>query len=564
MLARWIVCCAWPYVNTVPHLGTFIHMLSADVFARYLKMKGEEVVSVTGSDEHGTPIEVEAIKLGVKPKDITDKYHSIILNLLERYGIEFTNYTRTENPIHIRYVQEVFEKIYKNGYISTKEVTLPYCSRCERFLPDRFVEGGCPHCGFDAARGDQCDNCGRVLEPLDLVNPRCVFCKSSPEPKATRHWFFDLPKFTEKIREYLDSNPQFPPNARNFSYRWLQEGLRPRAVTRDNSWGIPAPFPSSKGKTIYVWFEAVLGYVSAVIEWSEKIGNPELWKSLWFDPEVKNVHFIGKDNIPFHTIIFPSLLMATHDPYVLPWQVSSTEFILYESQKFSKSRKVGIWIDEALELADPDTWRFVLMIMRPENKDVNFTWRDFMSHVNAELNDILGNFIYRTLSFIWKYFDGRIPRISELDEEDEKFEEEIASITVKFDNLMKELKLRDSLSLVVDLARRGNHYLSVKEPWHKINDEPEEAANSLFVSVQLVGTLAILSYPFIPAKSKEIVKQLGLDPYKYIRWENAGRESLKPGHLISEPRPLFKKIDLKDVEFFLAKRNSLRGLEFEA
>ncbi|MGC8850449.1 MAG: methionine--tRNA ligase, partial [Candidatus Bathyarchaeia archaeon] len=467
----------------------------------------------------------------------------------------FTNYTRTENPIHVRYVQEVFDKIYKNGYISAKEVILPYCDNCKRFLPDRFVEGKCPHCGFEAARGDQCDNCGRVLEPLELVDPRCVFCKSPPEPKTTKHWFFDLPKFTEKIKEFLDSNPRFPPNARNFSYRWLQEGLRPRAVTRDNSWGIPAPFPNSKGKTIYVWFEAVLGYVSAVIEWSEKSGNPDLWKSLWFDPEVRNVHFIGKDNIPFHTIIFPSLLMATHDPYILPWQVSSTEFILYESQKFSKSRKVGIWIDEALELADPDTWRFVLIMMRPENKDVNFTWKDFTSHVNTELNDIFGNFIYRTLKFIWKYFYGRIPKISKLDEDDKRLEEEISSTTMKFEYLMDELKLRDSLSLVVDLARKGNHYLSMKEPWHKISDEPDEAANSLFVSAQLVGTLAILSYPFIPAKSEEIVKQLGLDPQEYIRWENAGKESLKSGHLISEPQPLFRKIDLKDIESFLANKN---------
>jgi len=558
-LAKWIVCCAWPYVNTIPHLGTFIHLLSADVFTRYLRMKGEEVVSVTGSDEHGTPIEVEAIKLRVKPKDITDKYHSMILQLLEKYRIEFTNYTRTENPVHVRYVREVFEKIYRNGYISVKEVVLPYCGNCKRFLPDRFLEGECPYCGFEAARGDQCDECGRVLEPLDLVNPRCVFCKSSPELKATKHWFFDLPRFADKIKEYLDSNPRLPPNARNFSYRWLQEGLRPRAVTRDNRWGIPAPFPGSEDKTIYVWFEAVLGYVSAVIEWSERTGDHELWKSLWFDPEVRNVHFIGKDNIPFHTIIFPSLLMATHDPYILPWQVSSTEFILYESQKFSKSRKVGIWVDETLELGDPDTWRFALMMMRPEKKDVNFTWRDFISHVNAELNDIFGNFIYRTLKFIWRYFDGRIPEAGRLDGDDEELRGEISSATIEFDRLMEELKLRDSLSLVVDLARKGNHYLSIKEPWHRIVDEPHEAANSLFLSAQLVGTLAILSYPFIPSKSEEIVRQLGLDPCEYIRWENVGKESLRPGHGISEPRPLFKKIDWKEIENFLAKRGSSGG-----
>ncbi|MEM2123361.1 MAG: methionine--tRNA ligase [Candidatus Bathyarchaeia archaeon] len=559
-MGRWIVCCAWPYVNTVPHLGTFIHILSADVFTKYLRMKDEEVVSVTGSDEHGTPIEVEAIKLRIKPKDITDKYHSMILQLLKKYRIEFTNYTRTENPIHIRYVREVFEKIYKNGYISTEEVMLPYCNTCKRFLPDRFLEGKCPYCGFETARGDQCDNCGRVLEPLDLVNPICVFCRSPPEIKTTKHWFFDLPKFTEKIKRYLDSNPQLPLNARNFSYRWLKEGLRPRAITRDNKWGIPAPFPGSEGKTIYVWFEAVLGYVSAVIELSERLGNHELWRNLWFDPEVRNVHFIGKDNIPFHTIIFPSLLMATHDPYILPWQISSTEFILYESQKFSKSRRIGIWIDETLELLDPDTWRFVLIMMRPEKKDIDFTWRDFMNHVNTELNDVFGNFIYRTLKFIWKYFDGRIPEPSEFDKDDRRLKEEISSAIAEFDHLMGDLKLRDSLSLVVNLARKGNHYLSTKEPWHRISDELHEAATSLFLSAQLVGSLTILSYPFIPSKSEDLAEQLGLNPHQYIRWENAGSEPLPPRHKISEPRPLFRKIDWKDIEHFL-KKKSLRGFK---
>lgn len=555
-MGRWIVCCAWPYVNTVPHLGTFIHLLSADVFTRYLRMKGEDVISVTGSDEHGTPIEVEAIRLGVKPKDITDKYHSIILQLLKQYRIEFTNYTRTENPTHIKYVQDVFRKIHENGYIFTKEVMSPYCSKCKRFLPDRFVEGTCPHCGFETARGDQCDNCGRVLEPLDLVDPRCVFCKSSPEPKATKHWFFDLPKFAAKIKRYLDLNPQLPPNAKNFSYRWLQEGLKPRAITRDNRWGIPAPFPGSEGKTIYVWFEAVLGYVSAVIEWSKRVGDPELWRRFWFEPKVRNVHFIGKDNIPFHTIIFPSLLMATHDPYILPWQVSSTEFILYESQKFSKSRKIGVWMNETLELADPDTWRFVMVMMRPENKDANFTWRDFMTHVNTELNDTIGNFVYRTLKFIWKYFDGKIPGRGKLDKDDERLRGEIASVTVKFDQLMEAFKLRDSLSLVVDLARKGNQYLSMKEPWHKIDNEPIEAANSLFISAQLVGTLAILSYPFIPTKSEEITRQLGLDPDGHIKLRNAGKELLEPGHKILEPQPLFRKIEWKDIERFLENRGS--------
>ncbi|MEM4246344.1 MAG: class I tRNA ligase family protein [Candidatus Bathyarchaeia archaeon] len=300
LLRRWIVCCAWPYVNTIPHLGTFIHLLSADVFTRYLKLKGDQVISVTGSDEHGTPIEVEAIKAGVPPKTLTDKYHQAIVRLLDRYNIKFTNYTRTENPVHIEVTQNIFRKIYDNGYIFTETVELPYCAKCDRFLPDRFVEGTCPHCMYDSARGDQCDSCGRVLEPLELTEPRCVFCGTRPEVRKDTHWFFNLPMFTDRIRDYINSSPQLPDNARNFSLRWLEEGLKPRSVTRNNQWGVPAPFPGAGDKTIYVWHEAVLGYVSAVVEWARKIGEPEIAKDYWLGEENVGIRCIGKGSIPFH------------------------------------------------------------------------------------------------------------------------------------------------------------------------------------------------------------------------------------------------------------------------
>jgi len=542
-MGKWIVCSAWPYVNTLPHLGTFIHLLSADVFSRYLSLKGEQVISVTGSDEHGTPIEVEAIKKGVPPKQLTDEYHATICDLLDKYQIRFTNYTRTENPIHKQYVQEFYRKVYENGYIFSETVNLPFCPKCSRFLPDRFVEGICPHCGYETARGDQCENCGRVLDPLELKSPRCAFCGTTPTVKPSKHWFFDLPKFADALNQYIDANTQLPENARNFSKRWISEGLHPRALTRDNTWGIPAPFPEAEGKTIYVWLEAVLGYVSAAVEWAVKNGRPEDWKTFWFDKETKNVHFIGKDNIPFHTIIFPALLLATREPYVLPWQVSSTEFILFDNKKFSKSHRIGVWMDEALQVAPSDYWRYMLIAMRPETKDANFTWKDFQARINADLNDVLGNFVHRTLTFIKNNFSGSVPSPSEFEERDRAVFERLSEAPEKAGKFLDECKLREGLAVVIELARDGNLYLSENEPWHTIKTDPARARTTIFVCAQLVRALAILLTPFVPNTAQSIWSQVGLPGnVSGASWNEAGKPSLKEGLSISNPTPIFKKI----------------------
>jgi len=544
-LGKWLVCCAWPYVNTVPHLGTFIHLLSADVFSRYLRLRGEEVVSVTGSDEHGTPIEVEAIKKGIPPKKLTDVYHNAICDLLKKYGIEFSNYTRTESPVHKGFVQSFFRKVYDNGFIFTMEVKLPYCGKCERFLPDRFVEGVCPHCGAEGARGDQCDSCGRVLDPVELKDGRCVFCGAPPSIKSQKHWFFDLPRFADQLKAYLESSPQLPDNTRNFCLRWIEEGLKPRALTRDNRWGIPSPFPSSEGKTIYVWLEALLGYVSATVEWAERIGKPNLWKNFWFDSNTKNIHFIGKDNIPFHGIIFPALLMASKEGYIMPWQISSTEFILFDGQKFSKSRRIGVWMDEALKLAEPDYWRFILISIRPEVKDASFSWKEFDSRINSDLNDVVGNFIHRTLTFIQTHFGGEVPKPSGFDEEDEKLIQEIEGSPKLVGSLLEQMKLRDALMAVVNLARFGNQYLSIKEPWHRVKDKPEETATCLYLSVQLVHSLSILLEPFMPFTASKLRRQLNLaEEAEQLSWENAGKLLINPDHKIGKPEPVFHKFNV--------------------
>ena len=416
-----LVTSAWPYINVTPHLGNLVgSVLSADVTARYYRLKGDDVLMVSGSDTHGTPIEVEAIRQGITPKELTDRNHARVAELFRRWEASFDNYTTTESPIHKEFVQKTLLEIQRNGYIFEQETQMLYCEHDQRFLPDRFVEGKCPYCGCEKARGDQCDMCGRLLEPTMLVEPYCVICKNKPTVKTTRHWYIDLSKLAEPLTEYLHSNQQLPNNVKTFSLNWIREGLKPRAVTRDVEWGIPAPFAGAEGKTIYVWVDAVLGYVSATIEQCQRMGQPEKWREFWLNKQAKTLYFVGKDNIPFHTIILPALLLASGQGYNLPWNVSATEFLQFKGQKASKSQRVGIWIDEALDMYPADYWRFFLIATRPESKDTNFTWSAFTDKINADLNDTFGNFIHRTLSFINSKFDATIPQPTKLEKEAEQ------------------------------------------------------------------------------------------------------------------------------------------------
>jgi len=555
-LGKVLVTSAWPYINVTPHIGNLVgSVLSADVVARYFRLKGEEVVMVSGSDEHGTPIEVEAIRLGVKPKELTDKNHARVVELFKRWGISFDNYTRTESPVHKEFVQQHLMKIYRNGYIFTKETEMLYCEKCKRFLPDRFVEGKCPYCGYMPARGDQCDNCGRLLEPTTLIEPYCVICKGKPVIKSTKHWYFDLGKFSEKLAKYISENRQLPTNAKNFSLNLIREGLKPRAVTRDVGWGIPAPFPGAEGKTIYVWVEAVLGYVSATIEYFRNRGDPEGWKAYWFDKDAKTLYFIGKDNIPFHTIILPALLMASHEDYNLPWNVSATEFLQFKGEKASKSLRIGIWIDEALELFPADYWRYFLIATRPETKDSNFSWEIFAEKINADLNDTFGNFIHRTLSFINRQFNSQIPKPSQLDMDDNKVLEALKGKVGEIAADFEACRLQSAANGVIGISRLGNQYLNDKEPWNLIKRDRTQAATVLYVAAQLVKALAITSAPIIPFTAEELWTTLNLPgSIHQQRWD----EALKPlpaGHKIAEAKPLFHKVkaDEKKLDEMLEK-----------
>ena len=548
-MGRWLIASAWPYINYMPHLGTMIgSILSADVVARYLRMKGEEVLFVSGSDEHGTPIEVEAVKKGIAPKRLTDENHAKVKELFKEWGISFDNYTRTENEVHKKFVQEFYMELYRRGFVFTKDVTLPYCPKCRRFLPDRFITGTCPYCGYPEARGDQCDKCGRLLEPSMLKDPKCTICGTKPIWRQSKHWFFDLPKLSDDLRRYIERNKNLPENARNMSLRMLEEGLKPRSLTRDNKWGIPAPFPGAEGKTIYVWMEAVLGYLSATIEYFLNKGDPKGWEKFWLDPSTRSVFFIAKDNIPFHTIIFPALLMASGRGYVLPWRVDSVEYLTFEGQKFSKSRRIGVWIDEALKFLPADYWRFALISMRPETKDSNFTWDVFISTVNSILNDTIGNFVHRTLKLVERHFDSKIPSPGSLSQEDMALLDGVRCLFLEASGLLDSFKLKDALNKIVEIARLGNKYLNETAPWDLVKKDKTRAATVLYVALRIVKALSIALAPIIPFSADKMWHMLGYDDSVHDhRWFEA-LEDLPIGQRIQKPSPLFKKISRKDIE----------------
>lgn len=544
LTSKTLVTSAWPYLHGLPHLGNLVgSILSADVFARYSRLKGEEVVMVSGSDEHGTPVEVEAVRLGVSPRILTDRNHAKIVSLLKSWNVTFDNYTRTESPIHKEVVAKLLMEIYDRGYIFAQETEMLYCEQCNRFLPDRYVEGKCPYCGYELARGDQCENCGRLLETILLIEPRCAICRSKPVVRQTKHWYFDLPKLSEQITTYLLSNQKLANSTRNFSLNFVKEGLKPRAITRDVSWGIQAPFPGAEDKRIYVWVEALMGYLSATIEYFKNHGEPDGWQDYWFDREAKTYYFIGKDNIPFHTIILPALLLASGENYNLPYNVCATEWLQFGGLKASKSQKVGIWMDEALELFPADYWRYFLMATRPESKDSDFSWDVFIKRINADLNDTYGNFIHRTLTFIGSKFDGMVPETDATDPDIveilKTLEEKVQAVAGELD----ECKLQSAANTIMGISRVGNQYLNEKEPWKIIKKDQEKAANIFSVATRYVKALAIVSAPFMPFAAEEIWKTLNLPGSVHDQSWGEALKPLPPNHKIQKATPLFKKIE---------------------
>lgn len=554
-VTKWVITSAWPYVNAIPHLGNMIgSVLSADVFARFCRLKGDEVVFVSGSDSHGTPVAVAAKQQNVPTKDLAIKNHNIIKELFEKWQISYDNYTITHNPTHIDFVQKFYLDVQRNGYVFEKELETLYCKNDKFFLPDRFVEGVCPHCGDENARGDQCDKCQKLLTPLELKKPRCAICGNTPVLRKTKHWYLDLPKLQDQLKNLINQNKIIPQNARQMCLNSLAEGIPERAITRDLEWGIPAPFEGADNKSIYVWFEAVLGYVSAVKEWADNIvKDKKKYDYFWKDPNTKTVFFIGKDNIIFHLIVFPGLLIAFNEDksdgekLTLPYNVSSTEFLMYENEKFSKSRGIGIWIDEALKLAPLDYWRFTLVYNRPETSDTSFLWSEFENNIKI-LNDNIGNFIHRTLTFIDKQFKGVIPKKLEYDDTDKKFIDLINNIGFEIGEDISDFKLRKALRDIVNFGKEGNVYLNSKAPWHLIKKDKSAAGHVFNVCTQAVYAFGVLLSPFIPGTAEKILSYLSIPTSNDFKWDTINENSVKEGQKIKRPEPLFQKLDVNEIK----------------
>ncbi|MFQ6087707.1 MAG: methionine--tRNA ligase [Candidatus Methanofastidiosia archaeon] len=500
-----LVTAALPYVNNVPHLGNLIPVLSADVYARFKRMMGEEIIYMCGTDEHGTTTETIAIKEGLTPKEVCDKYYEIHKKVYEWLNISFDYFGRTSSEFHHQITQNIFLKLNENGYILEREIEQTFCPKCQKFLADRFVEGECPHCGGKNARGDQCESCGKVLDPKDLINPRCALCGSKPEIKKTKHLFLDLPQFSKKLTSWIKSQKSWSQNAKTFSLSWLKEGLEPRCITRDLEWGVRVPLKGWEHKVFYVWFDAPIGYISITMDYCSKRGCD--WEEWWKDPqEIKLVQFMGKDNIPFHTIIFPATLMGTGDGYTLLNQISVNEYINYEGGKFSKSRGVGLFCDDMIELGIPsDVWRYYLFANRPEKQDTDFTWDDFQKKVNAELVGNLGNFVNRTLSFAERYLNGEV-REQEFGKRERELLKKVDDLISEIRDDLQENNQKSGLKRIMRISKLGNVYFQKEEPWRN----SDTRKRTIFICTDLCAKLSILLFPFLPQTAERIWKQLGM------------------------------------------------------
>lgn len=547
-MSKVLITCALPYANGATHLG---HLRStyipADVYARYNRMKGRDVLFVCATDEHGTPIAVKAEKEGKSPKEIAGRYYHMIKNDLENCNISLDIFARTTDPLHYQMAQNFFLKLYKSGFIYEKAIKQPYCTICNRFLPDRYVEGVCPYCSGDGARGDHCEICGRHLDPIQLQNPSCLICHEKPEIRESTHYYFKLSEFENEIREWIVNNQELPPNVKNYSLQWIKEGLKDWILTRDMEWGIPVPLEGAEGKIIYVWLEALLEYVTSAAQWAYQ--NHKSWKEYWDD---KTIHFIGKDIIYHHSIFWPALLMAYGCK--LPHNIIAGEYLSLEGRKMSTSKNWVIWTSDFLKDFDSDILRYYLLVNAPLTRDTDFSWEDFQRRINDELADVLGNFLHRTFSFTNRFFQGKIPGPSQLDDYDQEILENIKNTPKVVAGYLEKFKFREGLLEIIKLAKRGNKYFNDKEPWKNIKSYPEKAANCLYICNQLCKTLGVLLNPYLPVKSMEIIKILNLE-LSDINWENA-EKNIPPGHEISIPNPIFSKIDdrvIKDKKESLYK-----------
>ncbi len=545
---RYLVTSALPYANGPVHIGHLAGVyVPADIYVRYLRLKGEDVVWVCGSDEHGVPITLKARAEGVTPQDIVDKYHNIIKTSFEEFGISFDIYSRTTSPVHYKTASDFFRVMYDKGEFTEQTSMQFYDEEAKVFLADRYIMGTCPHCQNDRAYGDQCEKCGSTLNATDLINPKSTITGSAPVMKETKHWYLPLDKHEQFLREWiLDGHKEWKANVYGQCKSWLDLGLQPRAVSRDLDWGIPVPVDGAEGKVLYVWFDAPIGYISATKELT-----PD-WEKYWKREDTKMVHFIGKDNIVFHCIVFPAMLKA-HGGFILPDNVPANEFLNLEGDKISTSRNWAVWLHEYLEdfPGKQDMLRYVLCANAPETKDNDFTWKDFQSRVNNELVAVLGNFVNRALVLTQKYFEGQVPACGQLTDYDRDILGELPQLRSSLEENIDNYRFREALKDAMSIARLGNKYLADTEPWKVVKSDPDRVATILNVALQITANLAIAIEPFMPFTSAKILKMLNIESFG---WQHLGRTDLMAaGHQIGTPELLFEKVDDSVIEKQLQK-----------
>lgn len=550
MSKKILVTSALPYANGPLHIGQIAGAyLPADIFVRYQRLRKRDVVYMCATDEHGVPITLTAEKEGTTPEKVVEHYYQIIKDSFEKFGMSFDHFSATHRQIHHETSQDFFLKIYENGYIEKQDVQQMFCDSCNRFLPDRYIEGTCPVCGSEGARGDQCEKCGRWLSPEEIIDPKCKICGNPPKMKTSTHWFLQLEKFQDRLASWLDTKPTWKDNVRRFCEQWFKAGLQPRAITRDIDWGIQVPLEEAKGKVLYVWFDAPIGYISATKEWAQKIGEPDKWKEYWLNQDAELVHFIGKDNIVFHAMVWPAMLMG-YGEYVLPTDIPANEFLNLENEKISTSRNYAIWLHEVLEEFPADYLRYYLNAIAPEKSDSNFAWDEFQNRINGELADIFGNLVNRSLTFVKRFSKGLIPPLNTLREDDQAMLDEIKTAKEKITAALETYQFKRAQTEWMNLARAGNQYFQKSAPWELQKTDQDACSTVLHVCMLLVKNLAVLGAPFLPFTAQKTWEILGIEGSVHEQsWDEIGSFRLEEGHPIAKKwGVLISKVDDKVIQ----------------
>jgi methionyl-tRNA synthetase len=533
---------AWPYANGPLHLGHVAGAyLPADIFARFNRMKGNEVLMVSGSDQHGTPITIRAEQEKTTPQDVVARYHREFLDSWQKLGISFDLFTRTGTANHTSVTHDIFLTLLQKGYIYKDIMSQPYCSKCNRFLPDRYVEGTCPFCQFPIARGDQCDQCGKPMNPSELIGCHCKICGTTPVFENSEHFFLKLSSFQEQLTKWTQQQSSWRPGVLNFTTRYLNEGLRDRAITRDIDWGVTVPVAGYENKRIYVWFEAVIGYLSASKEWANNRGDPEKWQRFW-QGDARSYYFIGKDNIPFHTLIWPAMLMGCGE-LNLPYDVPANEFLTIEGKKLSTSRNWAVWVPDYLQRYDPDPLRYFLSAIMPETGDTDFSWKEFFRRNNDELVATYGNLANRVLTLVYRNYDGAIPAPTNYDAESQAVLDKARQTFKQMDESLSNCHFKDAIRAAMTLAQEANRFLDNKSPWKVIKQNKEAAATPLYVTLVVISALKTLFYPFLPFTSQRLHEYLGFKGN--VESDGWQMHLPPPGQKLPPPSPLFTKLDEK-------------------